>query len=32
VQLSPTQSVFVTYDAILGLRNNNLIAGVRMVF
>jgi outer membrane autotransporter protein len=35
VQLSPTQSAFVTYDAILGLKNttyNSFIAGVRVVF
>ena len=35
MQLSPTQSAFVTYDAILGLRNttyNSFIAGVRVVF
>jgi uncharacterized protein with beta-barrel porin domain len=35
LQMSPTQSAFVTYDAILGLRNttyNSFIAGVRVVF
>jgi outer membrane autotransporter protein len=35
MQLSPTQSAFVTYDAIVGLRNttyNSFIAGVRIIF
>lgn len=35
LQLSPTQSAFVSYDAIVGLSNttyNSFIAGVRVIF